>query len=416
MPVLPLSDTFFQMKHYQKIASFILFVGMLCFLSGFFWQVKYSRLHTVYFLLVVLPALVLLPLFIKEQLHKNKLFILISVFFFYSLISVFWSENFQPDLLLTYLRRIAVLVVLFYASYHILLHYPSSEKIIFILLMVSGFSLVVYSLLFKPVYFAGRLILWGGLNDPISSATVYGALFMLSAAAYLKETNKYLLFIYLMLSVIFVLEMLMTQSRGPQLALLLSAPLLFLVIKPVEYKRVYFTLILAVLLIVVIALGTNFFESLFSRGFNLSFRDVIWKDSVNLSLEKPILGYGMGTEFQFVLPASELNSWHENSVSHSHNFILSTWLHSGAIGVILLLAIIYYALSICYNNKTEYFSVLGVIMFFGIICLLTNGSYPISRANERWFVFWIPLAFILANSILISKKKKGVETGHLNSA
>ena len=72
MMMLPLSDTFQQMKTYQKVASIILFAGMLCFLTGFFWQVKYSRLHTLYFILVVLPSLVLIPLFIKEQLHKNN--------------------------------------------------------------------------------------------------------------------------------------------------------------------------------------------------------------------------------------------------------------------------------------------------------------------------------------------------------
>ena len=410
MMVLPFNDKFRQMHTYQKIVSFILFAGMLCFLTGFFWQVKYSRLHTLYFILVVLPSLILIPIFIREQLHKNKLFLLILIFCLYSLMSVFWVETFQPSLFVTYLKRVAVLIVLFYAVYHIVLLYPSSEKIIFILLMISGFGLLVFSLW---VHFQqglmDRLILLGGLNDPISSATVYGALFLLSAGAYLREKNKYRLFTYLLLSLAFVLEILLTKSRGPQLALLLSLPLLFLIIKPVEYKRVYYPLILALILILFIALGTNFFDTLLSRGFHLSFRDIIWEDSIKLSLEKPLFGYGLGTEFKFILPAHELNLWRQSTVSHSHNFILSTWLYTGVIGVALILAIIYYALSICFTNKKESYPILGVIMVFGVFCLLTNGSYPISRANERWFIFWIPLAFILANSIIMTNNDKDSE-------
>ena len=400
MMVLPLSHIFQEMKTYQKVASLILFIGMLCFLTGFFWQIKYSRLHTVYFILVVLPSLVLIPLFIKEQLHKNKLLLLIALFCLYSLLSVFWVENFQPALFITYLKRIMVLMILFYAVYHICFYYPLSEKLIFVLLMLSGFVLACFSFW---SHFSngstGRLVLWGGLNDVISSATVYGALFLLSAGAYLKEKNKALLFVYLCLSIIFILEILLTKSRGPQLALLLAAPLLFLVIKPVDYKRIYYPLLLLLIVILFVAAMTNFFDTVFSRGFNVSYRDVIWKNSVNLSLAKPLFGYGLGTEFKFVIPANGTTLLNPSIVSHSHNFLLSTWLYSGIIGVVLILAIIYYALSVCFSGKKEDFSILGVIMVFGIICLLSNGSYPISRANERWFVFWIPLAFIVAFSV-----------------
>ncbi len=405
MMVLPLSDTFQEMKTYQKVASLILLTGMLCFLTGFFWQVKYSRLHTVYFILVVLPSLILFPLFIREQLHKNKLFVLILLFFLYSLISVFWADNSQPLLFLTYFKRVMVLIVLFYAVYHLVLYYPTIDKMILTLLMLSGLGLISYSFFDNQGDFSGRLRLWGGLNDTISSATVYGALFLLSAGAYLREKNKYLLFMYLLLSVIFVVEILLTQSRGPQLALLLSAPWLFLIIKPIDYKRVYYPLLFVVVLILFVALGTAYFDTLFSRGFHLSFRDIIWKDSINLSLEKPLFGYGLGTGFKFILPANELNLWHQSAVSHSHNFILSTWLYAGVPGVALILAIIYYALSLCYTNKKEYFSILGVILVFGIFCLLTNGSYPISRANERWFIFWIPMAFILAHAVQLPSIK-----------
>ncbi len=399
MMVLSLSHKFQELRTYQKTASLILFLGMLCFLTGFFWQVKYSRLHTVYFILVVLPSLVLIPLFIKEQLHKNKLLLMIALFCFYSLISIFWAENFQPAFFVTYFKRAAVLMILFYAVYHICLYYPLSEKLIFVLLMLNGFVLACFSFwMYFSSGYTERLVLWGGLNDVISSATVYGALFLLSAGAYLKEKNKTLLFVYLCLCLIFALEILLTKSRGPQIALLLSVPLLFLVIKAVDYKRIYYPLLLLIIVILFVAIMTSFFDTTFSRGFDVSYRGIIWKDSVNLSLENPFFGYGLSTEFKFNTSANRM-------VSHSHNFLLSTWLYSGVIGVALILTIIYYALSVCFSRKKENFSILGVIMVFGIICLLSNGSYPISRANERWFVFWIPLAFIVAFSV---QRKKSV--------
>lgn len=404
MMVLPLSDTSQQMKAYQKVASIILFSGMLCFLTGFFWQVKYSRLHTLYFILVALPSLVLIPLFFKEQLHKNNLFILVFIFCLYSLVSVFWAESFQASLLVTYLKRVLTLIVLFYAVYHITLHYPSCEKLIFSLLMLSGLGLVAYSLVDNQKGFSGRLELWGGLNDVISSATMYGVLFLLVARAYLIEKNNYLLVFYLFLALLFLAEILLTQSRGPELALVLSTPLIFWVVKPLGYKRIYYPLAFIVCSIAGFLIFSDMINNILSREFSLSYRDVIWKDSINLSLEKPWFGYGLGSSFEFFLPGNERTSWVSSTVSHSHNFILSTWLYSGVLGVLLIVAIIYQALKVCWLYKEEHFSILGIIMIFGVLCLLTNGSYPISRPNERWFVFWIPLAFIVANSILVAKK------------
>ncbi len=405
MMMLPLSDTFQQMKTYQKVASIILFAGMLCFLTGFFWQVKYSRLHTLYFILVVLPSLVLIPLFIKEQLHKNNLFIIIALFCLYSLMSVFWVEDYQVSLFITYLKRVLTLLILFYAVYHMILHFPVSKKLIFFLLMLSGLGLVIFSFVDNQKDSTGRLQLWGGLNDVISSATVYGVLFLLVARAYLIEKNHYLMVLYLVLSLLFLAEILLTQSRGPELALLLSTPLIFLVVKPLGYRRIYYPLAFIVLCGTGVLVFSDMISNILSREFSLSYRDIIWKDSINLSFEKPWFGYGLGHSFEFFLPGLERTNWVSSTVSHSHNFILSTWLHSGVLGVLLIISIIYQALKLCWLDKKEHFAILGIIMIFGVLCLLTNGSYPISRPNERWFVFWIPLAFIVANSIVTEKKK-----------
>ncbi len=388
---------------YEKTVSFILFIGLLCFLSGFFWQSSFSRLHTLYFLLIVLPSLLLIPVFIKEQLHHNKLFMVIVFFCLYSLLSLFWTADFQIDFIAKYLKRVLTLLILFYTVYHTLLKYPESEKIIFILLMFSGFSLALYSIAYHIQQdLPGRLELWGGLSDYISSASVYGVLFLLVSRAYLLEKNKYLLFIYFLLALIFILEMMMTQSRGPQLALVLSTPLLFFFIKPIDFKRVYYPLMALGLGALALFVFSNLFDVIFARGFNLSYRDIIWQDSIKLSLEKPFLGYGLGTTFEFYIPDYDM------IVSHSHNILLATWLYTGVVGVALLLFIIVLALKQCVADKNQSYAFLAVILIFGLLCLLTNGSYPISRANERWFIFWIPLAFIIAHSI-ISKKQMSIE-------
>jgi len=399
MNISILSEKFTRLSSSQRILSIILLIGVILFMSGFFWQEKYSRLHTLYFILVVLPSLFLIPVFINDQLHKNKLFLLVFVFFLYSLLSVFWGSDFHLSLLGKYLKRIGLLIVLFYAIYHIILYYPYSEKLLFILLMMSGFCLATYSI---SHYFIngsqGRLYLWGVLDNPIASATVFGALFLLSAKEYLCTKNYYLLLIYFLLCLLFVLEMLLTKSRGPQLALIFTIPLLFFFIKPVGYKRLSYPLFVFMVLILTAIFFTDFLELLFSRGFHLSFRDIIWRDSVFLSLEKPFFGYGLGTDFSFVLPGNDLNNWHTSTVSHSHNIILSTWLYTGFVGVAFFITIIYYAVRVSLNNNKKSFIIFGVIIMYGVLCLLTNSSFSISRPNERWFVFWMPLAFIIAHS------------------
>jgi len=206
------------------------------------------------------------------------------------------------------------------------------------------------------------------------------------------------------MALVFLVEILLTKSRGPQLALLLSTPFIFFVVKPLDYKRIYYPLVFITCSIACLFLFSDIINNTLSRGFSLSYRDIIWKDSINLSLQKPWFGYGLSSSFEFFLPGLERTNWVSSTVSHSHNFILSTWLYSGVLGVFLIVAIIYQALKVCWLYKKEHFSILGVIILFGVFCLLTNGSYPISRPNERWFVFWIPLAFIVANSIVLTKK------------
>jgi O-antigen ligase len=394
-----ISEKYHLLPLYQKIASFSLLIGIICFLTGFFWQVKYSRLHTVYFILVVLPSLFLIPLFIKEQLHKNKLFLLVFIFCFYSLISVLWRDDFQAYFLFTYLKKILLLLVFFYAIHHVLSYYLAIEKTLFYLTLFCAVILAEYSISIFKTNIAGRFLLWGGLNDPISSAMVYGALFLLVMRSYLIEKNNYLLILYLSLAILFLLEILLTKSRGPLLAVFLSIPFLFVIVKPREYKRVFYPISLIIVALISFALFTDIFEIIFSRLTETSSRGIIWKDSINYSLEKPWFGYGLGREFAFYVPYTY------SYVSHSHNFILSTWLYTGIPGVLMILAIIIYTLKTCYKNRKEDFAIFGVIIIFGIICLFVNGSYPISRANERWFVFWIPIAFIVAHIFNLSKDK-----------
>ena len=130
-----------------------------------------------------------------------------------------------------------------------------------------------------------------------------------------------------------------------------------------------------------------------SRG--VSYRLDIWIESWDLIQKNFWFGAGLGSEL-IVNP-----SWlvKEHIWSDTHNLFLAIWYYSGLFGVLLLSFFGISVLTKIYKNG----SILSRVnvwvlawLTFIVIESMTDGDGLLSRPNEHWFSFYIPIMFVLA--------------------
>ncbi len=129
--------------------------------------------------------------------------------------------------------------------------------------------------------------------------------------------------------------LLLTYSRG---AWIVGVPASLLFLGIVRGRRtlavvVGVLIVLAILVLVVVGAGR--LTSLLDTGEGTTFfRVQLWRSSVNMLLDNPVLGVGLDNflyayRSTYVLPTA----WAEFDLSHPHNFVLDFWLRLGIMGV-----------------------------------------------------------------------------------
>jgi O-antigen ligase len=217
----------------------------------------------------------------------------------------------------------------------------------------------------------------------------YMAIGVFCGLIYIRESGKTWLYLFFP---VLLTSLLLTQSRGPLVALAAAFILLFL--KNPRYSRkhiVYgFAIIIIIALIVHISGFTQILINRLGNSYQQSFvRFGIWQHAIEIAKEKPILGWGYDKSLVFV------NSIGQN-ITTTHTIYLSSFLKGGIIGFILLMSVIGCGLSkvgrhLKANHKTEV-----AIFIFSLIYYMTQGMFIIGNPQEFWFLFWFPLAVILS--------------------
>jgi O-antigen ligase len=132
-----------------------------------------------------------------------------------------------------------------------------------------------------------------------------------------------------------------------------------------------------------------------------SIRYFILKCSVNLALESPLLGYGLGDVQQeldtcYILNGVQLPTGKYNS----HNQYLFIWLSNGLFGLVLFCLYLIYIFSLAKKNK-DYF-LLSVLLLFMVSFLFEN---VLSRQSGVVLFSFLINLFILKNLKLNEEKQ-----------
>lgn len=218
------------------------------------------------------------------------------------------------------------------------------------------------------------------------------------------------------LAAIYSVAMLMTQSYGAMLAVLVSL-FLFLfwatrlqkkyerqeereILKKIGYFLGVFAVIGILAAIVLFAptekwkLFTEFKE----RSSN-SVRLQVYQVAGHLLEESPFLGIGLG-QFQprYDLEAKQILGYepYELIMLHAHNTYVSVWLNLGIIGLTLFLAMIFSALRrafLNYSYEDRFFRLIGVSM---LLVMLFHGMFDTYLfKNDLAMLFWLVMGLCL---------------------
>ncbi len=387
---MSIMNSLYQEK-YIRIMSYLLLAGLTLFLTGFFWQASSSRLQTVYYLLVVAPVLLTLVYQIKHY-PCTEIFLLSLLLILYSALSVFWSDDISAQAIFHQFKKVLLLISLFLAVYTVNNRFPKFEDSILKAMLICGSLLAVYNIytMLVTTGITGRIYGWGVLDNANVTAEVFGLLFLYAFREFLQAKHKKTMMIYAFLLGILTVEIALNKSRGQQLALLIGIMLVLFSVRRENIKKLIPIAIFAVLSLIFLALFTDITDRVLNREFNLSCRDVIWKELFATAMNTPFFGRGAGSSAGFEAYCQAVDI----TFTHAHSVYMAIFLYTGLIGVLLALILTIKTVISAYRSGHDKDSFWGIIIIYGFIAFLPNGDGLVSRPNETWALFWIPLAFI----------------------
>jgi O-antigen ligase len=362
----------------------------IIFFAGFF--ILPTRVHRNYFYIFLMAPFFLTVNFSDfKKIFLSKIFLFSFFYCIFFVISLGWADDIDYKYVYELTRKDFIVIVFLIIT--ILLFKKGEyliEKLYKNLCIFSGIiSSVTIFLFYYNNRLKGRITGIGTLDNPITAASGYAVVvlimffyFLVKNEVGLKEKLKYSL--AMISTVSFVV---LSQSRGPLLALAVTLILGTVLFKPKHFLWILGGFILPA--VAAYATGLVDFSLLISRAD--SYRIDIWRQSWDIFLQHPLFGYGIGgTRPAIVITKSVL-------AEHSHNLFLSTMLDGGVIALGLLLAVLGLAIgwSVKYFRETKDVTLLA-LMVFAVLSNFTDGKTPIASPNQQWLYFWLPIGLVAA--------------------
>jgi len=392
-------------KHLFKINSLLLStlqIGIIFYLAGFFLLTG-NKQNTSLYIIAFIPLLALLPSTVKEIIPKHIIIYILIAGIAYYCISSFWSSH--PGGAFLKSSRYALYIIAYLASLQILLKnnkLPISHitLTIFLSALISG-TLTLFQQ--WDSIGSGRLMhsaLIGGVRDnPINTAVFFGLASITSIHTFRTTDKKYFQAISLLALILFFSLILLTKSRGPIIALLITIPTMLIVIK--GRTKTADIIKIGGFLVLIASLCVIYYDPIGNRFSQPNYRVEIW-----LAALKQLQGslfFGTGLNFNDRITISDTLSF-----THAHNSFIQLLVTGGVFGASIFLTILFFAIVTAWRSKDNIIKFYAIWLIYGCLCLSTNGKLLIHRPSSTWFSFWTPLFLVLLthiNSLDSSKYK-----------
>ncbi|RPE00995.1 O-antigen ligase family protein [Candidatus Pantoea deserta] len=381
-----------------KIASFS-FMVFLFLMPMFPSQGKVSNF---FYLSLILMAIVFLAdrQRFKVFIQDLKLPLLaVSLFLLYFSLSTLWSDG-EGKLSSALKHGIYILFFLLMIN-HLIKNYGvlTCHSLIF----ASTFTLLILTFIFvdKSTLLTGRLE-HGFFSAPSNVIDLggYFAIGLISAMIIARESGKH--WAYLPASLLFI-GLLLTQSRGPLLALIVSSFLLF-----AQYKHIHLRHILSIAACVVV-IGLFFYCTGYGGEYSQRLIDAyqqsyvrfgIWHYAVEVAEQKIWFGWGFDKTLSFTNSLGAV-------VTTTHSVYLGTLLKGGIVGLVLLAGIIVAGLRCAWRRFHEAMTLEAMLYLFSLMFFITQGMFVIGSPSESWMLFWLPLGIAMAGR-RVSQQRQSV--------
>lgn len=188
-----------------------------------------------------------------------------------------------------------------------------------------------------------------------------------------------------------LIGILLTQSRGPLLAMVCALAVLFL-FRPAIRPRHLLGFSLLVLVVLAFLIATHFGDIFLGRvedAYGQSFvRFGIWRHALSLIQQRPLAGWGINQSLSFINSLGD-------PITTTHSLYLGTLLKGGIVGLLLLLLLIAHALVMAKRQLDRHQGLEGALFLLAIGFYITQGMFFIGNPDVSWFMFWLPLAVVL---------------------
>ncbi|WP_170975461.1 O-antigen ligase family protein [Martelella alba] len=325
--------------------------------------------------------------FIADKAFKDG-FLLIACFLVYYSLSNLWSHDHGN--VLSALRHSSYLLAFLFIYRQACLHRQKHRMLTLAMLGLLILALLIFFFVDKESLLTNRLenSFFAAPSNVIDVAGYFGIGIFLCLIL-VRDTGKKG---YYLPIPVFLIGILLTQSRGPLLSLVVALmPLLFL--KP-AIRRHHILIFTGFLVFLIAFIFLSNFESIlfnrFENAYQQSFiRFGIWLHTLDLVSIHPFFGWGFDKELHFTSSIQE-------QITTTHSLYLSALLKGGLVGFLLLFAVLMYGVVMAWRQclQRQYYE--AALFLFMLFFYITQGMFVIGNPGVPWYLFWFPLAVVLS--------------------
>jgi O-antigen ligase len=375
------------LKTRTKGLMLLITLGFLWFLLGVAWAPNNKVYQQVLVVLLWLPGLLALAIFHRCLLqiwHGNRTFCFILLLFLvWAALSSLWTAADEPARELKRVLYAGVFLVslaLLSACYPERIWQGLVVAFVGLALACAASIYLFYAHNMQPL--SARLEGIGQLGHPILGAYVMTLAVIWGALC--KPSGVWQSILWGVLMLFAVAFVLLGQSRGAMLALIAGISALLLL------RGGRFMWVGSIVVVAVCWVGYELFAPfILARG--LSYRPEIFQASLEMFMQRPFSGLGIGSDYRVVT----LN--YPEGFDHTHNGFTHVAVELGLPGVFLWFCLWLSAFHIAWQQR---FSTEGRLLFgtlvVSLVALQFDAASLWGTPRAEWFVTWLPLALTLA--------------------
>ncbi|MHA7849146.1 O-antigen ligase family protein [Serratia sp. D1N4] len=384
--MISLSNPFRPKKLY--VMFFFLFSFFSAIFCGFTKVNNLFHLSAIFFIITLYLDKDLRLSFFRNRESRQGLALIAAMLLYFSFSNLWSSEPFNIESTLTH----SVYLLLYLAMLITVLN-SQQRNLLFSIIVLGLTILCLYSIFFDyNDILTNRLVSKNnpGPDNVIDLAGLAGVGVILSLIVFREKQSKFMLLAVLILFG----TMLLTQSRGPVLSLLIAL-ILTLPYKHLKLKHLtYFLFMLIAMGIAILftEIGQQLiarFEGIYVQSF---LRLSIWHHTFDLVKQAPYFGYGFNYELDFTNYSGE-------HISTTHSLYWGTLLKGGMVGLGMLVAILSYCGILATRHLRNGMRLEVGLFIFTLLFYTSQGMFMIGNPAEFWYLFWFPLGVLMTTNL-----------------